>query len=149
MSRDNLETTGDETGFMLLFLFLVARKETIYGEWLLLWLVLWHNRFNVNQFARLQTLSRLFQLLQIVKCWQIFLEFNSKRLYQSSGKEKESRCLVFMSSRNVNFWHFLVVVMQRRQKMYKKRDARAKLLFCEYKPIAFFAVLVAVAVVVA
>ena len=54
-----------------------------------------------------------------------------------------------MSSRNVNFWHFLVVVMQRRQKMYKKRDARAKLLFCEYKPIAFFAVLVAVAVVVA
>ena len=27
----------------------------------------------------------------------IFLEFNSKRLYRSSGKEKESRCLVFTS----------------------------------------------------
>ena len=37
------------------------------------------------------------QLVQFVKCWQIFLELNSKRLYQSSGKEKESR-LVFTSS---------------------------------------------------
>ena len=27
-----------------------------------------------------------------------FWELNCKRLYQSSGKEKESRCLVFMSS---------------------------------------------------
>ena len=44
------------------------------------------------------TLSRLFQLVQFVNCWPIFLEFNSKLLYQSSGKEKESRCLVFTSS---------------------------------------------------
>ena len=43
-------------------------------------------------FALSQTLSRLFQLVQFVKCWQFFLELNSKRLYQSSGKEKESRC---------------------------------------------------------
>ena len=43
-------------------------------------------------FALPQTLSRLFQLVQFVKCWQFFLELNSKRLYQSSGKEKESRC---------------------------------------------------------
>ena len=41
------------------------------------------------EFALLQTLSRLFQLVQFVKCWQFFLELNSKRLYQSSGKEKE------------------------------------------------------------
>ena len=33
--------------------------------------------------------------------------------------------------------------------MYKNRDARAKLLFCLSKPIAFFADLVAVAVAVA
>ena len=35
------------------------------------------------------------------------------------------------------------------EKCTKRRDARAKLLFCQFKPIAFFAVLVAVAVVVA
>ena len=35
------------------------------------------------------------------------------------------------------------------KKYTKKRDAGAKFLFCYYKPIAFFAVLVAVAVVVA
>jgi len=35
------------------------------------------------------------------------------------------------------------------EKFTKKRDARAKLLFCQFKPIAFFAVLVDVAVVVA
>ena len=29
----------------------------------------------------------------------MFLELNSKRLYQSSGKEKESFCLVFPSTR--------------------------------------------------
>ena len=38
----------------------------------------------------LQTLSRLFHLVQFVKCWQFVLELNSKGLYQSSGKEKES-----------------------------------------------------------
>ena len=45
-----------------------------------------------SEFTLPQTLSRLFQLVQFVKCWQFFLELNSKRLYQSSGKEKESRC---------------------------------------------------------
>ena len=44
-----------------------------------------------NEVALPKTLSRLFQLVQFVKCWQIFLELNPKRLYQSSGKEKESR----------------------------------------------------------
>ena len=37
-------------------------------------------------FALLQTLSRLFHLVQFVKCWQFFLELTSK-------KEKESRCV--------------------------------------------------------
>ena len=43
----------------------------------------------------LQTLSRLFHLVQFVKSWQIVLELNSKGLYQSSRNEKESCCLVF------------------------------------------------------
>ena len=66
--------------------------------------------------ALLQALSRLFQLVQFVKCWQIFLELNSKGLYQSSGREKESRCLVFTSSTNRKIKHFHVVVVQRRQR---------------------------------
>ena len=62
-----------------------------------------------SEFAPLQTLSRLFQF---VKCCQIFLEFNSKGLYQSSGKEKESCCLVFPSSTKREMRHFHVVVVQ-------------------------------------
>ena len=92
-----------------------------------------------SEFALLQTLSRLFQLVQFVKCWQIFLELNSKRL-SKFRKRKRSRCLVFKSSTKCEIWHFHVVVVQRRE---KKRDASAELLFC------LFAVLVAIAVVVA
>ena len=51
-----------------------------------------------NAIALLQTFSRLFHLVQFVKCWRIFLESNSKSLFKSSGKRKESRCLVFMSN---------------------------------------------------
>ena len=89
--------------------------------------------------------SRCFKLLRaysiyfvyFVKCWQMFLELNSKRLHQSSGKEKESCCLVFSSSTKRKFRNFHVVVVQQRQKnVPKKRDARAKL-FCYSKPIAF------------
>ena len=62
-------------------------------------------------------------------CGQIFLELNSERLYQSSGKEKES-CLVFPSSTKGEIRHFHVVVLQRRlRNVQKKRDERAKLLF--------------------
>jgi len=51
-----------------------------------------------SEFALLQTLLRIFHLVQFVKCWRIFLELNFKGPYQSSEKEKESRWLVFMSS---------------------------------------------------
>ena len=69
----------------------------------------------------------------------MFLELNSKGLYQSSGKEKESCCLVFPSSTKREFRrHFHVVVVQRRlRNVQKKRAARAKLLFCLSKPIVF------------
>ena len=44
------------------------------------------------------------------------LDLNSKNLYQSSGKENESRCRVFTSSTKREIWHFYVVVMQWRQR---------------------------------
>ena len=73
-----------------------------------------------SEFALLQTLSRLFHLVYFVKCWQMFLELNSKGLYQSSGKEKESCCLVFPSSTKREIRHFHVVVVQWRQRNVQK-----------------------------
>ena len=64
------------------------------------------------------------------------LELNSKRLFRSSGKEKESRCVVITSSTKREIWYVHVVVVQCRQRnMQKKRAERAKLLFCQSKPI--------------
>ena len=71
-----------------------------------------------SEFALLQTLSRLFQLVQFVKCWQIFLELNSKRLHPSSGKD--NRCLVLTSPTKREIRHFHVVVVQRRQRNVQK-----------------------------
>ena len=51
-------------------------------------------------FARVQTSSRLFYLVQFVKCWRICLELDSKGLNQSSGEAKEGRCVVFTPSKN-------------------------------------------------
>ena len=65
------------------------------------------------------TLSRLFRLVQFVKCWQFYLELNSKRLYRSSEKE-ESRCLVYTSSTKRSIRHFHVVVVQWRQRNVQK-----------------------------
>ena len=73
-----------------------------------------------SEFALPQTLSRLFHLVYFVKCWQMFLELNSKGLYQSSGKEKESCCLVFPSSTKREMRHFHVVVVQRRLRNVQK-----------------------------
>ena len=43
-----------------------------------------------GEFPLPQTLSRLFHPAFFVKCWQLFLELNSKGLNQSLGKEKGS-----------------------------------------------------------
>ena len=51
---------------------------------------------------------------------QICLEFNSKGLHQSSGKEKESCCLLFPSSTKREIRQFHVVVVQRRQRNVQK-----------------------------
>ena len=57
-------------------------------------------------------LDGVYSVLLFVKCGQIFLELNSKRLFGSSGKEKESRYLVFMSSRRREIRHFHIIVVQ-------------------------------------
>ena len=59
-------------------------------------------------------------------------------MYRSAGKEKESRCLVFTFSTKREIRHFHVVVVKWRQRnVPRKRDALAKLLFGQFKPIAF------------
>ena len=65
----------------------------------------------------------------------MFLELDSKGLYQSAGKEKES---VFSSSTKREFRNFHVVVVQQRQKnVPKKRDAPAKLFFANLNLLLF------------
>ena len=81
-----------------------------------------------NEVALPKTLSRLFQLVQFVKCWQMFLELNSWRLYRSSEKEEESRCLVSMSSTKREIRHFHVVVVQWRQRNVQKGTCRVVVL---------------------
>ena len=55
------------------------------------------------------------------------VESSSKGLYQSSGKGKESCCLLFLSSTKRGIRHIHVVVVK---KCTKKCNALAKLLFC-------------------
>ena len=73
-----------------------------------------------NEVVLLLALSRLFHFVHFVNCWQFFLELNSERLYQCSGKEIESRCLVFTSSKKGEITQFYVVIVQWRQKNVQK-----------------------------
>ena len=67
-----------------------------------------------------------------------FFEVDSKGLCQSSGKEKESCCLVFPSSSKTWNWAFSRCSRATTaKKCTRERDAHAKLLFCQSKPIAF------------
>ena len=52
----------------------------------------------------------------LIKCWQIFLELNSKGLYQSKGKERKACFLVFTSSTKREIRQFHVAGVQRRQR---------------------------------
>ena len=79
-----------------------------------------------SEFAQLPTFSRLFHLVQFVKFWQIFVWSWILNDYRISGKEKESRCLVFTSSTKCKTTHFYVVVPRQKknvQKCAKKPDA--------------------------
>ena len=63
-----------------------------------------------------------------------FRSCTSNRMYQSSGKEKESRFLVFTYSTKREIRHFHVVVLQWRRRNDEKRksviNASAELMFC-------------------
>ena len=74
---------------------------------------------------------------QFVKSCQMFLKLNSKKQYQSSGKENESR-LAFTSSTKRKIKHFHVVVVQwGRRNVHKKRGARRR---CRCLSLLFFIV---------
>ena len=97
-------------------------------------------------FAQLRTLSRLFHLVQFVKCRQIFLQWNSK------VQEKKKESLVTTSSTKRAIRQFHVVVGQGRRRSVRKSTCKVVTLpiqtycFCLF---FFFAVLITVAGVVA
>ena len=90
-----------------------------------------------SELAPLQTLSRLFHLVYFVKCWQMFLELNSKGLYQSSGKEKKVVVLCSRPRQNVNSGTFTLQSGNDSKEMYKKAWCTCKLVVLLIKPIAF------------
>ena len=86
--KDNFQQFGSEktqrrSQYYLLEAYSLPRQERT--------LVLWRRRLGKrhlnSEVALPQTLSRLFRLVQFVKCRQIFLELNSKRLDRSSEKD--------------------------------------------------------------
>ena len=69
-------------------------------------------------FAQLHTLSRLFHLVQFVKCWQIFVQWNSK------VQEKKKESLVTTSSTKRAIRQFHVVVGQGRRRSVRKSKCK-------------------------
>ena len=102
-----------------------------------------------SEFAPLQTLSRLFHLVYFVKCWQMFLELNSKGLYQSSGKEKKVVVLCSRPRQNMNSGTFTLYSGNDGKEMYKKSVMQVQSCCFANQTYCFFAVLVAVRVVAA
>ena len=87
-------------------------------------------------FALLQTSSRLFHIVQFVKCWQILVELNSKGLSAKLRKRKTLSC-VYVLYKTWNYSISRPSLTATAEKCTKKRDARTKLLFCRSKPVAF------------
>ena len=77
------------------------------------------------------------------------MELNSERLYQSPGIEKESCCLVFSSSTKREIRHFHIVVVQQRLRNVQKNVMDVQSCCFANLIYSLFAVLDAVAVVVA
>ena len=69
-------------------------------------------------FAQLHTLSRLFHLVQFVKCRQIFVQWNSK------VQEKKKESLVTTSSTKRAIRQFHVVVGQGRRRSVRKSTCK-------------------------
>ena len=73
---------------------------------------------------------------------------NCDRLYQSSGKEKESRCLEFTSSTKRKIRQFHVVVVQRRARNVQKSVKKVQSCYFANPNLLLFYVLFPVVVVV-
>ena len=80
-----------------------------------------------------QSRSWLFQLAYFVKCKWTLLELNFCHLYPSSRREWILSLLFYVLRKTWNQAFSLVVVQLTAKKCTKKRDARAKLLFCLVK----------------
>lgn len=74
-----------------------------------------------SKFGLLQTSWLLFQLIQFVKCWQMFLEMNSKTLH--SKKETLNSFLMFTSFIKHEITKFHTIVVQYRQRNVQKQCA--------------------------
>ena len=87
-----------------------------------------------SAFALLQTLSRLFHLVQFVKCWQLFLELNSVRL-SKFRKRKSKSCS--RPPKNVKLGILRRSRAVKAKKCTVKRGARAKLCFANLNQLLF------------
>ena len=58
------------------------------------------------------------------------LEFNYKGLYLNLEREKENRSLAFTPKKCLEYGSFKLNLCPGDKEMYKKRDAREKLMFC-------------------
>ena len=74
-----------------------------------------------SEFVLLRTFISLIPTRSSSNVGKFFWELNFKRLYQSSGKEREGRCLVFTCLTQREIRHFHVVVVQQRQRNLQKK----------------------------
>ena len=80
-----------------------------------------------SEFALPQTFNELIPPRLIPQMLENFsVQLNSEGLYQSSGREKESCCLVFPSSTKREIRHFHVVAVQRRLRNVQKGVSTCK-----------------------
>ena len=79
-----------------------------------------------SEFVLLRTFISLIPTRSSSNVGNFFWELNFKRLYQSSGKEREGRCLVFTCLTQREIRHFHVVVVQQRQRNLQKRVMHVK-----------------------
>ena len=101
-----------------------------------------------SEFAFLQSLSQLLQLIYFVKCKQTLFEPNSYEPYSSSERERKfSRCL-FISSIKCEIRHFPVVIVQWEQRTVQKSMMHVQSSCCfAYSTYCFVDVLVVITVV--
>ena len=90
-------------------------------------------------FTFIQTLFRLFQSAENVKCRRISLELISWGPHSSLERERKTHRRLFTSSIKLEIRHFHVVVMQWWQQNVQKSVITCKVVVLFNKPIAFLA----------